>query len=426
MLIWLKSNLHFLTPELANLMNNLHLENLHTMRNGREGARRIWGKDWMKSGLWALLLSVMVGCSVEPERVEWESVDMEKLEPVSELRIVDREIWTRKAISYSGFRAGQSPSSGLLPSHEEIVEDLKLLVSEGFGLIRVYGSIGHGSQVVELIDRHQLDLKVQLGAYVKGSDAENHDANMLELLKAIELANKYPETVMAVSVGNEVLVSWSFVAIPPADLAGYIRFVRGNIKQPVTVNDNWEPFAKEPGSPQSKVWGQIDYASVHTYAYWDAAFNLWDFRQEAVPLPARAKATIAAAAAYAVKNFQAVRQALDAAGYRIPIVIGETGWQNLPSAILNEAQVKDFAQHLAHPVNQSWYFAAMMSWAYGPEGGAPGDGFERPSAMFYFAAFDEPWKQADDNWGLWDAERKEKFVLSGEGFGPEDAVYWRP
>jgi hypothetical protein len=34
--------------------------------------------------------------------------------------------------------------------------------------------------------------------------------------------------------------------------------------------------------------------------------------------------------------------------------------------------------------------------------------------MFYFAAFDEPWKEADDNWGLWDAERKRKPVLGGD------------
>ena len=272
--------------------------------------------------------------------------------------------------------------------------------------------------MVETIAANGLDIRVQLGAYVAHAMEKNGEANRRELDAAIEIANAHPDIVAAVSVGNEVLVSWSFVPVPPAELAAHLAGVRARVRQPITVNDNWEPYAATPGTAIAAVWGLIDYASIHTYAYWDAGFELWDFRQLDVPESRRARAMMDAAAAYARKNYAAVRAALDAAGRRIPIVVGETGWQSRPTAYLNEAKVKDFARHQAHPVNQSWYFADMMAWAYGKDGYAPGDGFARPAAMFYFSAFDEPWKNADDNWGLWDAARARK-----EAAG--DAVFYR-
>jgi exo-beta-1,3-glucanase (GH17 family) len=345
--------------------------------------------------------------------------------PVGDLRPLDPAVWGRKAVSYSGFRAGQSPETGVLPSREEIRQDLTLLRDAGFGLIRVYGSGGHGRDVVETIAKTGLDIRVQLGAYLGGSRSDKGDTNRAEIEAAIELANAHPDVVAAVSVGNETLVSWSFVPVPPADMIAYVREVRSRVKQPVTVNDNWAPYAAAAGTELARVWGQIDYASVHTYAYWDAGFNLWDFRQLDVPEERRARAMMDAAAAYARANFAAVRAALDAAGRRIPIVIGETGWQDLPTAFVAEAPVKDFAAHEAHPVNQAWYFADMLAWAYGKNSDDRGDGFSRPAAMFYFSAFDEPWKKADDHWGLWDAARQPKLVLRPDAASAGAAVFYR-
>ncbi|MCD8481635.1 MAG: hypothetical protein LR015_02500 [Verrucomicrobia bacterium] len=319
------------------------------------------------------------------------------------------EIWGRKAISYSGFRRDQSPQTETYPTTTEVLEDLRLLERAGFGLLRVYSGGYHGRMVIELIATHELNLKVKLGAYLSGSTAENGPANREELERVIALANEYPDIVVAVSVGNEVLVSWSFVPVPPAEMVGHIREVRSRVVQPVTVNDNWEPFAVGMESPIQKVWREIDFASVHTYAYWDAGFRLWPFEQAEVPAGQRSEAVIRAAVAYAQSNFEAVRAALDAAGLGIPIVIGESGWQSHPSAYLEEAFVQDFAQRLAGVEAMQRYYRAMMAWAYGEDYSAPGDGFSRPATMFYFSAFDEPWKQADDNWGIWDVDRQPKF-----------------
>ena len=40
----------------------------------------------------------------------------------------------KKAICYSGYREGQSPVTEIIPSKEEILEDLMLLKKEGFFL----------------------------------------------------------------------------------------------------------------------------------------------------------------------------------------------------------------------------------------------------------------------------------------------------
>ncbi len=374
-----------------------------------------------------IALAVLSGCvSPDGARENAARVDLRTIPSIDTVRPLDPAVWSRKAVSYSGFRAGQSPDTGIHPGREEMLEDLRFLEAEGFGLIRVFSSGEHGRMVVELIDEHGIDIKVQMGAYVSGANTENHAENMRELDDAVVLATAFPDIIASVSVGNEVLVSWSFVAVPPADLIDYVRYVRARVPQPVTVNDNWEPYAAPPGSDTAAVWGQIDFAAVHTYAYWDAGFELWDFRQKSVPEARRARAMMDAAYAYARENFHAVRAALDAAGHPIPIVIGETGWQSVPSAYLDEAFVKDFAHHQAHPVNQAWYFEDMMAWAYGTDGDDPGDGFSRPAALFYFAAFDEPWKERDDNWGLWDADREPKYVLTSEGYDAEEAVYYRP
>lgn len=356
------------------------------------------------------LTALLSGCGQRAAELVWP--DMATLEPIAELRTVDAAIWERPAIAYSGFREGQNPNNGLLPSDAEVLEDLRLLAGRGFGLLRVYSAGAHGAQVVNLIAAHGLDLKVQLGAYLSGAHASHGDGNLRELDAAIAMANAHPDIVMAVSVGNEVLVSWSFVPVPPADMIAYIHYVRGQIRQPVTVNDNWEPFAAAADSGIAKVWGQIDYVSLHTYPYWDAGYNLWEWRPYAVDGAAsNLTQLIAQATAYAQRNFLDARRALDAANIRIPIVIGETGWQNLPSAVLDGAPSQDFASKLASPAAQRQYFKAMQTWIYGSDLNTPGDGFARPSALFYFSAFDEPWKQADDNWGLWDVRRQPKPAL---------------
>ena len=58
------------------------------------------------------------------------------------------------AVSYSGFREGQHPDRGqgaANPSRAEILEDLQLLASSGFRLVRMYDSRENTRETLEII-----------------------------------------------------------------------------------------------------------------------------------------------------------------------------------------------------------------------------------------------------------------------------------
>jgi exo-beta-1,3-glucanase (GH17 family) len=141
------------------------------------------------------------------------------------------------AVAYSGFREGQHPDRGagaVNPDQDEILEDLRILVTHGFGLIRLYDSGENSSTTLQLIREHGLPIRVLLGIWL---DAEfsNHlgcpwldepipedrlTANALrnaaELRRGIELARRFDDIVVAVNVGNEALVDWNDHMVPLA------------------------------------------------------------------------------------------------------------------------------------------------------------------------------------------------------------------
>jgi exo-beta-1,3-glucanase (GH17 family) len=281
--------------------------------------------------------------------------------------------------------------------------------------------------VLESIRDNGLDIKMQLGAYILSESSpsisdevrQSHvEHNRAEVARAVALANEFPDIVLAVSIGNETMVSWSFVPTRPDIMAAYIAQVRAQIKQPVTTNDNWAFYADAPKA----ITDIIDFAAVHTYCELDTVFiaSKWDWMQENVePGQQRAKAMMDAAMACAESDYQAVRDWLDKKGQAImPIVIGETGW--------NAVDVGSLAFR-AHPVNQKMYFQALQEWKQRSVGG------KGPSNIFYFEAFDEPWKGGDDKWGLFNVSRQARYVVQSlypqslweaGTFTDDQALYW--
>mgnify|MGYP006160804919 CR=1 FL=1 len=251
-------------------------------------------------------------------------------------------------------------------------------------------------------------------------------ANLRELDRAIALANdpKYRDVILTVSVGNENIVDFSADRIDPADMAVYIKYVRDRVKQPVTTDDNFQVFT----NPIPKaVLDQIDFVAIHAYPVIDTEFPnsplYWDWKQLAVPAgPARATAMMDASIAELKKQYQASRLALDSVGLgRMPIVITETGWK---------ARITGDQAFRAHPVNQKMYFQRLETWRQ--ESRVSGNG---PVNIFYFEAFDEPWKLSDDGWGLFNKDRKARYVVQNlypqaiwenASLTDADAVYFLP
>ena len=310
-------------------------------------------------------------------------------------RPLSAEFSTRKAVAYSPYRTATSEAglAGETIPEVNIKQDLDLLRAGGFGLIRLFDSddkVGKGT--LQVIRKYGIDIKVQLGVYINGSD----DAfNQAQVARAVALANQYSDIVLAVSVGNENMVVWSFNKVAPGTMAGYITKLRGQIAQPVTTDDNWLFWSTAPNA----ITDVIDFASLHTYPELDTVFSpgLWDWQQKDKPAATRATAMMDAAIALARDQYAAARSHLDRKGLTgMPITIGETGWNAVDLGKLG---------FRAHPVNQKMYLDRLAAWAAEGKTGAG------PKAVIYFEAFDEAWKQGDDKWGLFNAQRQARYAV---------------
>jgi len=99
--------------------------------------------------------------------------------------------------SFSPFRVGQSPMTGVYPSDEQIRADLELL-SQQTDNIRTYSVDGKLADIPRLAE--EFGLRVTLGAWISA----DRERNEREIAKAIELANE-SRSVVRVTVGNESL-----------------------------------------------------------------------------------------------------------------------------------------------------------------------------------------------------------------------------
>jgi len=281
--------------------------------------------------------------------------------PPDERRSIDA--MTGAAIAYSGYRDGQSPASGQRPSQAQVEEDLRILASH-WQLIRVYSSDRHGEDVLEIIRREKIGLKVMLGIWLGREPGKEQD-NATQIAEGIRLANEYQDVVVAVNVGNEILIEWTEHPVQEEQVIRYVREVRAAVTQPVTVADNyvwWRDYGAELAD-------EVDFITIHTYPIWE--------RKE-----------IDEGLSYTVENYEGVR----AAHPDVPIVIGEAGWATYTEGNLHVPRAGDEKK-------QQRYFDELSNWAH-----------TNRVTTFYFEAFDEPWKSegTEQHWGLFSVDRKAK------------------
>jgi exo-beta-1,3-glucanase (GH17 family) len=346
------------------------------------------------------------------------------------LRAIPPDVLARKAICYSGYRAGQSPENATYPSEAQIKEDLQLLIRGGWTFLRLFDCSPNFANVLKVIKDNNFDIKVLSGVNLAGPMAAHDAENQAEIARCVPFYTSNPDIVVAVSVGNEMLDDWSNIKTPATDLAAYITQVRGQITQPVTTNDMAPPFMfGMDGSTNYadvvKVVAAVDFLNIHIYPFLDAPYGAWDWQQQATPAGhGRAVAMMNAAMTYAMSMLDGVRTAVTNKGFNLPILIGETGWKSMPAP-------GDMTEpFLAHPVNEKMYYEAIMSWIYGANKTA-----NSPLAVFYFEGFDEPWKTTDDGWGLFDVNRNSKYVIwtqfpdkkpaNAPNYTDNDAVYYK-
>ncbi len=318
-----------------------------------------------------------------------------------------------KAVNYSAYRAG-GPNVGEVPTDAQILQDLTLLHSGGFNLLRLFGADITAANILRIAQANFPGVfSFQLGIYLTGATSacvDGSGVNNAQITTAIQLAHQYSNEVATVSVGNETSFANN---LPVQCLASYITQVRSQVSQPITADDDYTFYAGLTGSGErpDTILPLIDFVSLHDYPF--ATFYLWDWQQLSVPAgPARAQAMMEASLAQAKTAFNRVasysyinaQNQSVTIGATLPLVIGETGWKVRVTNSSNPLEVT-----AASPVNAKWYYDLLNSWT----------GVGAPTTIFYFEAFDELWKAQynDAGWGLWDANRNPLYALCGTSAG---------
>ncbi|MGH7118381.1 MAG: hypothetical protein ACREFP_05270 [Acetobacteraceae bacterium] len=158
------------------------------------------------------------------------------------------------SVSFAPYRAWQSPLTGNFPTAAEVLADLRLLKGH-VDAVRTYSAIEGNYNVAALA--HQVGLKVWQGIWL----GSNLKQNAKEIARGIAIANRYPDTVTRVIVGNEVLLRRD---LPPAALIADIEQVKRAVHQPVSYADVWEFWEQFPEVAQ-----HVDFVTIHILPYWE-------------------------------------------------------------------------------------------------------------------------------------------------------------
>ena len=292
------------------------------------------------------------------------------------------------AICYSGYREGQDPRAEIFPSYEQVKEDL-LILARHWQYLRIYDCSPHADLVLQVIANDQLPLKVMLGADVAaevsnpqcpwGADFEeavledNRRRNSEQIDRMIVLANEHPDSVFAVSVGNEATVEWTDHLVPEETLVSFVERIKAaGVKQPVTFCENYDPWTYK----LQRLSTVLDFLSVHTYPAWEFVH-------------------IDSALDYTRSNYNSVARSHPDK----PVIITEAGWTTASNG-------RGIEPHNASRELQDAYFQQLTRWSE-----------EEGILTFVFEAFDEPWKgsshsnEPEKHWGLFDVHRRPKLVM---------------
>ena len=287
--------------------------------------------------------------------------------------------WIGNGISYGAYRDGEGPDRGLT-SKANILEDMQILARR-WNLIRLYGADDQSQNVLEVIEENNLPIRVMQGIWLDGHKTEAENAEQVR--RGIELANRFPEIVVAVNVGNEIFVDWSYHRLDDMEkVMGQIREVRASVEQPVTVSDDYNFWNK----PQAqKIADEIDFICLHAYAFWN-------------------NKTLDVAMDWTDSIYRDIQS-------RHPehrIAYCETGWPT--SRIYGDGSYEGGLIGKAGENEQQAFFDQYDFWV------------ERNQVIsFYFSSFDEKWKggfdgenpmdKAEKHWGLYFSDRTPKKAL---------------
>ena len=356
-------------------------------------------------------------------------------EPVKEVQILSaKDILGNPdylAISYGGYREKQRE---VQPTLSELKEDMKILSAMGVKVLRTYNvHFAHAENVLKAItelkkEDETFEMYVMLGIWIDCENAfnwengePNHNAeserNPVEVKTAVELAKQYSDIVKVLAVGNEAMVKWatSYYVEPWIILkwVNHLQDLKASGELPadlwITSSDDFSSWGG--GDPMyhteelKKIANAVDYISMHTYPYHQSHYNsdFWKVPENEADFSDKEKidAAMLRALDFAKRQYDSVSNYMTSIGVNKPIHIGETGW----ASTSNGHYGKD-GSRATDEYKLGLYYNHLRAWTN-----------KEKISCFYFEAFDEQWKDAqnplgsENHFGLINLKGEAKYPL---------------
>ncbi|MDA9000443.1 glycosyl hydrolase family 17 protein [Gammaproteobacteria bacterium] len=333
------------------------------------------------------------------------------------------------AISYGGYRG---KSREIQPSIEDIKEDLQIMFAQGFRVIRTY-DLHHPftentlKAISELKSSDSdFEMYVMLGAWVQCKDAftdlpihneEDLEGNKVEIAEAVRLAQDYQDIVKVIAVGNEAMVHWATsYYLEPKYILKWVKYLQ-DLKINGTINNNiWitssDNFASWGGGSEEyhnddldELIRSVDYVSMHTYAFHDTYYNpvFWNLSGGSEDLSKKdiIKKAIQKSVEYELSQFNSVQEYVHGIDISKQVHIGETGWSSVASDLYGYGGTE-----AADEYKLGLYYKMITDVCVA-----------KSISCFYFSAFDEPWKDSqnengsENHFGLFTVHGEAKYPL---------------
>ena len=334
-----------------------------------------------------------------------------------------------QAICYGGFR---EKTRDIEPTIAQLKEDLLILSAMNIKVLRTYNV--HNKEVSNLllairelkIEDSNFEMYLMLGAWIDCKNAWTSflpihnlesERNAVEIAEAVRLANKYPEIVKIIAVGNEAMVKWAAnYYVEPAIIlkwVNYLQSLKKDEKLPkslwITTSDNFASWGGGGNEYKFQDLKQliksVDYISLHTYPMHDTHYNpkFWGTpaNEEQWSSKEKIDAAMIRSRDYAISQYNSVVSYMKSIGVNKPVHIGETGWASSDSNFYGNEGSKATDEYKA-----AAYYKLMRDWTN-----------KSGISCFYFEGFDEQWKDSlnplgsENHFGLINSQGQAKYAL---------------
>ncbi|MGB0863307.1 MAG: glycosyl hydrolase family 17 protein [Saprospiraceae bacterium] len=378
-----------------------------------------------------LLLTTLFSCA-QPQAENLSDTDEIKKKANRIESITAKEILGNPkylAMSYGGYRENTRDAQ---PTIEQLKEDMKILSAMGVGIVRTYNvQLKQAANLLEAI--HQLreadptfEMYVMLGAWIDCENAwtkkPNHDkedkkANTAEINKAVELANKYPEIVKVIAVGNEAMVKWAATYfVQPSVILNWVNHLQ-DLKQNgglpsdiwITSSDNYAAWGGEGKEYHvedlNKLIEAVDYVSLHIYPMHETHYkpDFWGVfdGEEDKSKEEKIELAMQRAMDFGIAQYDRAAAYIKSLGIEKDIHIGETGWATSSNGFYGDEGTKATDEY-----KEGVFYKKMREWTA-----------KNKMSCFYFEAFNENWKDeknpegSENYFGLFTIDGQAKYAL---------------